>query len=270
MKKLSFLILLICAPLVAQEKTKLAVMDLKARQGINSMVAQSLTDLVCTEIDKFGTFQVIGRDDMQAMLEHIADRQLLECDDTKCLAQVGGALGVEQLLSGNLGMIGTTYLVNLKLIDIDNASVINRVSNEYVGDESGLIQHVRNSVYVLFDKKDMVKDVAAAPAPKKPVAPQMMMEDPGPSKKTGKGMKILRYSLLGAGLTSAIVSFSMHLKSGKIYSDQYQHDPSNPETEDPMQVESARNEIEGLDGGRMIFGILSGVCLIGGGITFAF
>jgi len=30
-------------------------------------------------IGKFGSYQVIGRDDMQAMLEHIADRQLLVC-----------------------------------------------------------------------------------------------------------------------------------------------------------------------------------------------
>lgn len=130
----------------AEELTKVAVMDLKAKSGIDQMTVSSLTDLVCTEIADLGKYEVIGRDDMATMLEHIADRQLLDCDDTQCLAQVGGALGVNQLVSGNVGMVGKTYLINMKLIDIENAKVINRISEKYTGDEAGLIEMMKRGI----------------------------------------------------------------------------------------------------------------------------
>jgi TolB-like protein len=159
----------------APEKIKIAVIDLKAKRGIDEMTVSSLTDLICTEIASTGKYSVIGRDDMQAMLEHIADKQLLECDDTKCLAQVGGALGVQQLMSGNIGMIGNTYLINLKLIDIDNVVVLNRISQEYKGDEAGLIGKLKETVAGLFGEK---KPAAPAPAPvaqekPKPTEPEL-------------------------------------------------------------------------------------------------
>jgi hypothetical protein len=84
--------------------------------------------VLCTKISELGNYDVIGKDDMQAMLEHISDKQLIECDDTKCLAQVGGALGVERLVAGNIGMLGNVYVVSIKLIDINNATVLPPVS----------------------------------------------------------------------------------------------------------------------------------------------
>jgi TolB-like protein len=161
-----------------QEKIKVAVIDLKAKRGIDEMTVSSLTDLICTEIAALGKYTVIGRDDMQAMLEHIADKQLLECDDTKCLAQVGGALGVQQLMTGNIGMIGTTYLINLKLIDIENVQVLNRISEEYKGDEAGLIGKLKDCVAVLFNEKRPAQVIAPVPPPApvteaKPAEPQL-------------------------------------------------------------------------------------------------
>ena len=54
---------------LAQEKTKIAVMDLKALEGVNSQVAVSLTNFLCTAVSHLGKYDVIGRDDMLTMLE---------------------------------------------------------------------------------------------------------------------------------------------------------------------------------------------------------
>ena len=204
-------------PVAAEELIKIAVMDLKAKQGVNPQVTSSLTDLICTQIANIGTHEVIGRDDMQAMLEHIADKQLLECDDTKCLAQVGGALGVEQLLSGNIGMIGTTYLINMKLIDIDNAKVLKRISKEYAGNETGLIQKIKDCVAELYD----LQPSTAAVTEEKPVEPAMMpaqiTSQPEPEttkeepavKKAKSGFPWLLVGIgalvVGAGAVAAVV-----------------------------------------------------------------
>jgi hypothetical protein len=173
------IMVLIIGPGWAQENIKIAVLDLKARTGIDKMTVSSLTDYTCTVISELGNYDVIGKDDMQAMLEHISDKQLLECDDTKCLTTIGGALGVGLLVSGNIGMVGKVYLINLKLIDIENAKVKNRLSEEYQGDETGLVGQLKESVQKLF-KAEQPGEEIAEPAWPQPV----QMETPAPEKLT--------------------------------------------------------------------------------------
>lgn len=131
---------------------KIAVMDLSAKQGISSQVTASLTDLATNEIARIEKYRVINRDDIQVMLQHLANQQLLRCDDTKCLAVIGGALGVDYLFSGNIGKIGRIYVINLKVINIDQAEVLSRVTEEYAGDESGLVERMKYAIDKLFDE----------------------------------------------------------------------------------------------------------------------
>lgn len=158
---------IICAitPVHGQDDVvKVAVMDLKARTGIDNMTVSSITDFVCTTILNIGGYEVIGKDDMQTMMEHIADRQLLDCDDTKCLAKIGGALGVQLLVSGNIGMVGKMYLINVKLIDIEDATVKNRVSEKYIGDETGLVGKVEETIGMLLSVDGGSMQTVAVPA----------------------------------------------------------------------------------------------------------
>jgi hypothetical protein len=169
MRRFISLVLLFYATILgsAQAKIKIAVLDLKARSGIDKMTVSSLTDYTCTVIAELGNYDVIGKDDMRAMLEHVADQQLLDCDDTKCLTELGGALGGELLVSGNIGMVGRMYLINLKLIDIENAMVQNRLSDEYRGDETGLVGQLKVCIHKLF-KVAEPPEKAVAPVRKKP------------------------------------------------------------------------------------------------------
>jgi hypothetical protein len=66
--------------------------------------------------------------------------------------QIGGALGVENLVAGNIGMLGSIYVINLKFIDIDNSRVLNRVTEKYTGPEAGLFDKMRECVRLLLGK----------------------------------------------------------------------------------------------------------------------
>ena len=140
------------SPGYAEEEIKIAVMDLSAKQGISAQDTASLTDLATNEISGIDKYDVINRDDIRVMLQHIANKQLLQCDDTKCLAVIGGALGVDYLFSGNIGKIGKIYVINLKVINIDKAEVLSRITEEYAGDESGLIEKMKYTIDKLFDE----------------------------------------------------------------------------------------------------------------------
>jgi hypothetical protein len=150
---LLFVLLVNGAVLLAAPKAKIAVMDLKAKTGIDVMTVSSLTNLLCTAVSGLGNYEVIGREDMQSMLEHVADKQVLGCDDTKCLVDIGGALGVELLVSGDIGKVGDVFLINLKLINIGKAEVMNRVTEKYAGSETGLVDKLEASVAALFGSK---------------------------------------------------------------------------------------------------------------------
>ncbi len=127
---------------------KAAAMPLAA-QGVAADLGQSLTQVVTTELKKLDGFSVVSQDDIAAMLSFESGKQQLGCDDSACLAEIGGALGVDYLLIGNVGRIEDTFLVGLKLINVRKGEVINRVNETFKGRESDLIPAARFAVYQL-------------------------------------------------------------------------------------------------------------------------
>ena len=64
------------------------------------------------------------------MLTFHKTKQQLGCDDTACLAEIGGALGADQLVTANLARFGEAYVLTLRLIDVRHAQVIRDASEQ--------------------------------------------------------------------------------------------------------------------------------------------
>jgi hypothetical protein len=63
---------------------------------------------VANELDRLGVFKVITSDAIRAMLAFEKQRQMLGCTDADCLAEVGGALGVDYLVSGKVSRLAAS------------------------------------------------------------------------------------------------------------------------------------------------------------------
>ncbi|MFC1612165.1 hypothetical protein ACFL6C_14470, partial [Myxococcota bacterium] len=63
----------------------------------------------------------------------------LGCSEVGCMAEIGGALGVERMIAGTVAKLGEAYVVNLQLINVVYGSVENRVSMRWEGPEIGLV-----------------------------------------------------------------------------------------------------------------------------------
>ena len=88
---------------VAPEGTKAAVIDLTPH-GVRPEVAKNLTELLSLELKTFKGLEVISRDEIKTMLRFAAEKQALGCqDDTECLVEIGGALGVDYLITAVWG-----------------------------------------------------------------------------------------------------------------------------------------------------------------------
>ena len=127
------------------QKVTLAVLELKTA-GLSESVAQNLTQVLSVELKRIDGASVISSDDIEAMLSLEQDKQMLGCDsDTACLAAIGGALGVDKLVVGQVGMLGSSYLISLKLIDPMGAGVDNRINETFRGAESTLMHAIRSA-----------------------------------------------------------------------------------------------------------------------------
>jgi len=149
MKKLIIILVILIVPLTAVAQTKLAVTEIKVRRGVDPVIARVVEEFLTNEAARVGIYQVIGRDDIQRMFDHEQAKQMVGCDEDSCLAEIGGALGVDLLLAGSMDKVGETYLISLKLINIRTAEVTRRESGRLRGvtEEDAI-----DAVAVLFER----------------------------------------------------------------------------------------------------------------------
>lgn len=126
------------------KEVSFAVFDLKAT-GIREEDAQNLTQILSVELKRIESATVISRDDIIAMLSLEKQKDMLGCDDASCLAEIGGALGVDKLVVGQVGKLGESYVISLRLIDAFNVTVDSRVTESFKGEEEQLIRSVRHA-----------------------------------------------------------------------------------------------------------------------------
>jgi hypothetical protein len=125
-------------------RTSFAVFDLQPT-GISPESAQNLTQILSAEIKRIEGASVIGRDDIQTFLRFDEQKMRLGCtEDTSCLAVIGGALGVDKLIVGNVGKLADSFVITLRLIDARRARVDNRMTTSFRGEEDQLIRAVRH------------------------------------------------------------------------------------------------------------------------------
>lgn len=126
------------SPVFAVVLLKLAVLNLQAT-SVDPGLATTLSEALVGEVAAQSCCQVISTSDIQAMLGFERERQMLTCaEESSCLAEIGGSLGVEKILVGTLGKVDDTYVLALKLIDIRKGTVEAR-SQDYVEGKAALL-----------------------------------------------------------------------------------------------------------------------------------
>jgi hypothetical protein len=116
-----------------------AVLDLAA-SGVAPETARNLTQVLSAAVKSVAGSTVISSDDVAAMLQMSETKARMGClDDTSCIAEIGGALGVQKLVVGTVGLLGASYVVSLRLIDAKRVSVDNRTTESFTGTEDQLI-----------------------------------------------------------------------------------------------------------------------------------
>jgi hypothetical protein len=159
---------------------------------------------------------VLSSDDIRSMLAMVQQRQKSGCQEVACLAEIGGALGAKRLVTGSLSKLGDTYLLDVRLVDVDHAQVIKQTSVRIRGKgDEALLDAVSGLVGQLFPQ-------AAAPALALQASPA-----PEPSRSHALGIGLAAGAVAVA--VFAVVAFA-DSPFNTYLSDQSHHTPLTQST----------------------------------------
>jgi PEGA domain-containing protein len=107
----------------ASPKPRIAVLDFTAN-GASKELASAAGGVAANELDRLGAFHVVTSEAIRSVLAFEKQRQMLGCTDAGCMAELGGALGVDWLVAGKVtrlaaqGGVPETWSLDLTLVSV--------------------------------------------------------------------------------------------------------------------------------------------------------
>lgn len=152
-------VLLVLSSSTAQAE-RVFVASLVAGVGADDGVVRLLDEQILTSARRHPAFEVVGARDVRALLDMEENKQQVGvCDEVTCLAEIAGALDAPQLVTGQLGRLGNTWILTLTRTERSTLTALVRVSRETQGETpEGLLRQIDGQVDELFG-------VTAGPSP---------------------------------------------------------------------------------------------------------
>jgi hypothetical protein len=129
------------------------------------------------EFFKTGSVDVMERDQMSEILKEQGFQQSGACSNEACMIEMGQILGVQKLVTGSIGRVGSMYLLNIRMIDIKTAKITRTVSEDVKGDLEEVVGRLSSVARQLFSPQ--VETVKAPP----PVRVEEQREKPREEEK---------------------------------------------------------------------------------------
>jgi hypothetical protein len=197
-------------------EVKIGVLDVRTAGSVDPASVAALLSLIASEATHSQATVVSGAD-LQALIGLETQKQLAGCGDGSCLAQVGGALGVDYLLVSEVGEVGGRWLLTTTLLDVTKATALRRVTK--VAKTVGELVDVAGAA--VAETVAVLAPVAPAPAAASPAtttagaaaptgpAVSTPGVEPTPSASRRGPMRLVGSSALGVGgiaLLSGVVA----------------------------------------------------------------
>jgi|GEM_PF-6786121 len=157
-------VLLGAASLLAQseEKQRIAVLDF-APSNVPEGIAASVTDMLSTELVNTSVFEVIERMQVKKILNE-QGLQKTGVTESETAAEVGRILNLKQVIIGNVGKLGQSLVVTMKLVSVEKANII-IAEKEVAKNEDDLVRACEVLVQKLVRALQGPKEVKGKPSP---------------------------------------------------------------------------------------------------------
>jgi TolB-like protein len=134
----------------ATNRDRVAVLGIDAK-GFPAIEPAQMSNIVRTELDRIGKFEVIDRYDVEYLLKN-SDLKADNCFGKECLVDVGKKIRADKMLSGSVELYGERIFVNLRLIDVGTATVERTKVVEFLNLRGQLPMMVGLALQKMFDQ----------------------------------------------------------------------------------------------------------------------
>jgi TolB-like protein len=136
-------VLAVCATMAAPaQKLTFAILNIKNGSDVSVGEAEIISDRLRIEIFKTGAVDVMEREQMQSILKEQGFQQSGACTDEGCLVQMGQLLGVQFLVAGSIGKLGSLYLVNARSVNVKTGKIEKVVSVDIKGNIEDVVDEL--------------------------------------------------------------------------------------------------------------------------------
>ncbi|MBI5544305.1 MAG: hypothetical protein HY901_10475 [Deltaproteobacteria bacterium] len=116
--------LLMAAALCAAPTTKIALLPIPPSEGLPEPMAAAISEAAAAEVRRVPDVQLVTQQEISTLLGFERQKQLLSCGAEDCMAQIGGALGVDRIITGTLYKLPESWFFTLKIMDVKKAKTI--------------------------------------------------------------------------------------------------------------------------------------------------
>ena len=130
----------------AEKPLGLAVMHLKG-MGISEVEAETLTETLHSSVSQILLNPAIQLKEKYSLLERSQMDKILDqfnvqnfaCADDSCAVEFGKMLAVQRIIVGSIGVVGETFMISGRMVDVESSRVIRAVSRKYQGKIDGVL-----------------------------------------------------------------------------------------------------------------------------------
>ena len=132
-----------------------AILTFDARTGVSADEAALLADRFSVELGRTEVYRLISRSKMKEVLE--LQEYSVACTSVECAVEAGQLLGVEYMIYGSIGRIGSLFTINVYITSVEKGSVIAGATADHYGEIEGLLtsgmpRAVNNLLKAVCDK----------------------------------------------------------------------------------------------------------------------
>ncbi|MBI5508579.1 MAG: hypothetical protein HY903_07485 [Deltaproteobacteria bacterium] len=142
--------LLVVPAVASAAQVKIAVLPAQIDETSKGAVPKIFDDYLLAAVQNVSGGEVIGQEDINALLSFDKQKQLFGCDDVSCMADIGGALGVDKTVVVKITRLQNDWVITAKLINLREVKVEARTNDFVGGDAKALLQAVPAVVKKLF------------------------------------------------------------------------------------------------------------------------
>lgn len=100
-----------------------AVAQLESK-GVPAEQVDVIADNLAIKLQQSGKLRVMERSQMGQILQEQSFQQSGACDGSECAVQIGKILGIDRIVVGSVGLVGSTYSLSLRLVDVSTGEAL--------------------------------------------------------------------------------------------------------------------------------------------------